>query len=169
MDELISELEQGSREGGARVVSCLTGGMEGKYDTDDIGVKNDYGPWKAMDAQSAYNSLAALKFGRTYPSISFSHVYPGVVRTTIMQSLPTFWRILGDTALFFGSKPEMSGERFFHLGVVDERYKASGRGYILGSNLQQLTPGNDKVLDENEQDLVWNKTVEIFNEALDKY
>lgn len=86
-----------------------------------------------------------------------------------MQSLPTFWRILGDTALFFGSKPEMSGERFFHLGVVDERYKASGRGYILGSNLQQLTPGNDKVLDENEQDLVWNKTVEIFNEALDKY
>ncbi|KAL8742428.1 MAG: hypothetical protein Q9184_008258 [Pyrenodesmia sp. 2 TL-2023] len=69
-----------------RTVSVLAGGQEGKINLDDLSLKHNYGVLTCANHGSTMTSLAFEHLAHQHPTISFIHVFPGYVRTNIMQS-----------------------------------------------------------------------------------
>jgi len=64
-----------------RVISVLGGGGEEKLNINDIELRNDYSLIKAAGQYTTQNTLAFEELAKSNPTITFSHVYPGLVNT----------------------------------------------------------------------------------------
>ncbi|KAF8905129.1 hypothetical protein CPB84DRAFT_1706121 [Gymnopilus junonius] len=51
---------------------------------DNLGLKKNYGGWKAMWQSICYNLLMVSEFARREPNIAFTHIYPGNVDTGML-------------------------------------------------------------------------------------
>ena len=68
-----------------RVLSVLAGGQERKLITDDLALKNQYSVPNVVDQTTTMHTLALEQIAKSNPSISFVHVYPGWVRTDLVE------------------------------------------------------------------------------------
>ncbi|KAI4122245.1 MAG: hypothetical protein LQ338_005918 [Usnochroma carphineum] len=68
------------------IVSVLAADNEGKIYEDDLELKHNYGFISCMYHGNTMTSLAFEHLAKENPKVAFVHVYPGYVRTNIMQS-----------------------------------------------------------------------------------
>lgn len=109
----------GASKGPARVVSVLAAGQEGKIEEDNLDLQKSWTFMKAGTYAATMNSLAAEHLATLYPSISFVHVFPGIVRTPLMNK--TMGSIAGSIISFL-SRPmsissQESGERHLFIST----------------------------------------------------
>ncbi|KAL8728116.1 MAG: hypothetical protein Q9181_005458, partial [Wetmoreana brouardii] len=68
------------------VVSVLAAGQEGRIYEDDLSLKHNYGVLACANHGTTMTSLVFEFLAKENPKVAFVHVYPGYVRTGIMQS-----------------------------------------------------------------------------------
>ncbi|GKZ20912.1 hypothetical protein AbraIFM66951_003829 [Aspergillus brasiliensis] len=105
--------------GPARVVSILAGGQEGTIEEDNFDLTKSWSFTKSNTYGATLNSLAIEHLATAHPTVSFLHVFPGIVRTPLMNA--SFGNI-GGAILSFLSRPismtpEESGERNLFLST----------------------------------------------------
>ncbi|KAE8362112.1 hypothetical protein BDV27DRAFT_132054 [Aspergillus caelatus] len=103
----------------ARVLTILAAGKEGEIDESNFDLQANWSFGTAAVYGATLNSLAIEYLASQYTSISFIHVFPGLVRTSLMKS--SFGSLLGSvigllTRLLSISEQE-SGERNIFLAT----------------------------------------------------
>ncbi|TDL25333.1 NAD(P)-binding protein [Rickenella mellea] len=84
INDLLPLLQKAADAGeDAKAMSVLGAGHAGKIDVNDLGLKKGYGLTAAALGAATYNDCMVEEFGARNPSIAFTHIYPGVVRTPI--------------------------------------------------------------------------------------
>ncbi|KAE8354415.1 hypothetical protein BDV28DRAFT_85014 [Aspergillus coremiiformis] len=181
----------------ARVVTILAGGQEGKIDEDNLDLQRSWSFAKAATYAATMNSLAIEHLASLHPSVSFAHVFPGIVRTPLMNK--TMGSTLG-SIMGFLSKPmsissEESGERNVfistsaayppaapgdpaNVGVplagglktsVASTGKVGGGSYVL--NYDGANVAKEKLMSgyraEEFPRRVWDHTLETFKKVFD--
>ncbi|KAF7626458.1 putative short-chain dehydrogenases/reductase [Aspergillus flavus] len=181
----------------ARVVSVLAAGQEGKIEEDNLDLQKSWSIMKAGMYAATLNSLAAEHLATLYPSISFVHVFPGIVRTPLMNK--TMGSIAGSIVSFL-SRPmsissQESGERHVFISTsaayppaapedptnagvplvegvktsVASTGKIGGGSYIL--NYDGANAANEKLMSgyraEDFPKKIWAHTLETFKKVFD--
>ncbi|KAI5826644.1 NAD(P)-binding protein [Schizophyllum commune Tattone D] len=87
INDLLPQVKAAQEKGEeAKVMSVFSAGHGGPIDVDDLGLKRTYSLKNAADQGTTYNDLALEEFASRNPTISFSHIYPGGVRTGIIKN-----------------------------------------------------------------------------------
>ncbi|KAB8203414.1 short chain dehydrogenase [Aspergillus parasiticus SU-1] len=181
----------------ARVVSVLAGGQEGKIEEDNLDLQKSWTIMKAGMYAATLNSLAAEHLATLYPSISFVHVFPGIVRTPLMNR--TMGSIAGSIVSFLSRpmsiSPQESGERHVFISTsaayppaapedptnagvplvegvktsVASTGKIGGGSYIL--NYDGANAAKERLMSgyraENFPKKIWAHTLETFKKVFD--
>ncbi|KAL4890672.1 hypothetical protein BDV59DRAFT_183895 [Aspergillus ambiguus] len=136
----------------ARVVTVLAAGQEGQIAEDNFDLQKAWSFGKAATYAATMNSLAIEHLSSQHPSISFAHVFPGIVRTPLMNS--SFGSIAG-SVLGFLSRPfsvsvQESGERNLFISTSAAYPPAapatpSNVGVPLVEGVQTSTASNGQV------------------------
>ncbi|RAL08494.1 NAD(P)-binding protein [Aspergillus homomorphus CBS 101889] len=138
--------------GPARVVSVLAAGQEGQVDANNLDLTKSWSFLKAATYASTLNSLALEHLAATHPSISFAHVFPGIVRTPLMGS--TFGHLAGSVLNVLSRPlsmaPEESGQRNLFIATSAAYPAARPRdpsyvGTPLGEGLRTAVASTGKV------------------------
>jgi len=88
VDELIPLLEKAKAEGqDARVMTVLDSHRGAPLQEDDLGLKKTYSLASAAGQGITYNNLMVEEFSKRYPQMSFTHIYPGVVNTSLFKNM----------------------------------------------------------------------------------
>ncbi|TDL25332.1 NAD(P)-binding protein [Rickenella mellea] len=94
INDLLPLLQKAADAGeDAKAMSVLAAGRGSKIDLDDLGLKNSYGFINATLTSPTYTDCTVEEFGARNPSIAFTHIAPGFVRT------PSFSRLHWSMAL----------------------------------------------------------------------
>ncbi|ODQ66798.1 hypothetical protein NADFUDRAFT_46162 [Nadsonia fulvescens var. elongata DSM 6958] len=151
----------------ARVVSVLQPGNEGKFNEEDMGLKNHFTLTACNRHIVEFTSLAVLRFARLYPNVSFTHAHPGFVKTGIMRELPWWVKMANPLINCFATDVTTSSEKFIYLST-DPRF-AKG-AYILDKDLGSIKEKSLSTgyLTEKYQEMVWNHSNELFDAAVAK-
>ncbi|KAE8315365.1 hypothetical protein BDV41DRAFT_185398 [Aspergillus transmontanensis] len=181
----------------ARVVSVLAGGQEGKIEEDNLDLQKSWTIMKAGMYAATLNSLAVEHLATLYPSISFVHVFPGIVRTPLMNK--TMGSIAGSIVSFLSRpmsiSPQESGERHVFISTsaayppaapedptnagvplvegvktsVASTGKIGGGSYIL--NYDGANAAKEKLMSgyraEDFPKKIWAHTLETFKKVFD--
>ncbi|KAF9887243.1 hypothetical protein FE257_010371 [Aspergillus nanangensis] len=136
----------------ARVVTVLAGGQEGKISEDNLDLQKAWSFGAAASYAATMNSLAVEYLASENPTISFAHVFPGIVRTPLMKT--TLGSVAGSIAGFlsrpFSSSPEESGERNLFISTSAayppaEPVDPAKVGVPLGDGVKTVAASNGKV------------------------
>ncbi|KAE8349838.1 hypothetical protein BDV28DRAFT_52779 [Aspergillus coremiiformis] len=175
----------------ARVISVLAAGKEGDIDESNFDLQVSFSFGTAMTYGATMTSLAMEYLATQHPSISFIHVFPGVVRTPLMTA--SFGYLLGSvmglaTRLMSISQQE-SGERNVSIATsaayppagrsgnasiddgaiaVASTGKIGGGSYLLNYDGKDVT---NQTLMKNYRDRdyptkLWDHTLDIFRRIL---
>ncbi|KAJ4482593.1 NAD(P)-binding protein [Lentinula aciculospora] len=157
--DLLPLLRKSENHGGARVYSVLSAGRGdlGSMDVDDLDLKKHYTIEKCRLAVSTYNDLSMQKFAKEDPQISFSHAYPGLVRSAMITSsrwwLTTAYYLFYPFFVYFSQTPEAAGK--IHISAC----MASPPGFNsygeMGESLK-YTPADEEMVE-----YVWKHTLEV--------
>jgi hypothetical protein len=191
---LIPLLEAASRDNElARVITVLAAGSEGDVRVDDLDLKRNFTLHACMAHCVVMTDFAIEELSKRYPYISFSHSYPGTVKTGIANSLSGPVR-LAVKVMYAVMTPwilnvQESGERHFFqmtsqcypsavggvgipppegMTVVSSMNgKPGGGAYLL--DWDGKTTGDESVLGKyrgiNMVQKVWDHTMQIFAQA----
>ncbi|KAI4119553.1 MAG: hypothetical protein LQ345_000550 [Seirophora villosa] len=103
------------------VVSVLAGGKENTINEDDLDLKHNYGVLTSAHHGTTMSSLALEHLARQNPAVAFVHIYPGYVRTNILQSgfswpVAFFFKYLLQPLLTFFEIPlaDVGDRQLFH-------------------------------------------------------
>jgi NAD(P)-dependent dehydrogenase (short-subunit alcohol dehydrogenase family) len=115
--------------GPSRVISVYGGGFEYSINTSDLDLKHNFSLLNAYKHSITMTSLSMEHLANTHPSVSFIHVYPGLVGTNIYTNsfpapISTFYNYVMWPFMWpFSVNLSESGERhLFHLSSA--RYPA---------------------------------------------
>ncbi|KAH9892461.1 hypothetical protein C8Q73DRAFT_746333 [Cubamyces lactineus] len=159
-------LLQKARDAGedAKVMSVLAAGHGKAVDMNDLGVKN-YSPAKAGMTSPTYTDLMMESYLEQNPGISFVHIYPGVVRTPLLQTSHPVLRYLNPISYAllypFSVAPEDCAEYMLYGLLQTEKGKFSRRnasGDDIGKSRYFGT--------EEERKAVWEHTKSEIERAL---
>ncbi|KAF9816916.1 hypothetical protein IEO21_03790 [Rhodonia placenta] len=139
----------------ARVMSVLAAGEGGKIDVEDLGLKKSYSGFNAMFVASTYNDLMVESFAEQETGASFVHIYPGVVRTPIVN------RIVQLLLYPFVRAPEDCAEHMLYalLHADAGAHRRGANGDDIG---RKAYYGSDEARAQ-----LWTHTVEEVQRALD--
>jgi hypothetical protein len=167
----------------ARVVSVLGAGHENKLHLDDLDLRKNYSVEACDVHATTMTSLMVKEFASRYPSITFIHTYPGIVKSGIAREAGPVLRPIITAAMFLGRlwmvPKQESGERLL-FAVTSGKFarnaevpvsEISKGAYLL--NWDDSEVGNEALLNHylvnGVGDTVWKHTKKIFREALDYY
>ncbi|KAI9838860.1 MAG: hypothetical protein M1819_004067 [Sarea resinae] len=130
----------------SRVVSVLAGGKEGKMVESDLYLRHNYSIMNAAVHSATMMTLAMDRFAAENPSISFVHVFPGLVNTPVLsRGLPApaaiFMKYVGIPILsLFALSYNEAGERELFY-ATSARYPPAGNrssavGVVLGPKVE---------------------------------
>lgn len=185
---LLPELTAASKEPNSlsRVVSILSAGSEGPLIEDDLELKHNFSLRNCLKHAVVMNDFACEELAMQHPGTAFVHVYPGFVKTGILDHGGMVMKVLGRVAQTVLSpmavSPGESGERnLFHgsasmfapkasagadAAVGSDGTKGSG-AYLLNWNGKKV--GNEKVLNAlRERQMgktIWEHTLDVFRRA----
>lgn len=179
VNNLITQLQQSSRP---RILSVLNGGKEQQLIDDDLGLHRNWGPRNMIVHSTMMMSLMFERFSSQNQQMTFSHAYPGLVKTEIisgMTPLPgaSIWNritlaaLRGFMALLMlltGVTAESCGERqAFHLTSEDF---GSGHAWRINEKSEVVSdPGAmTKYRSGSWMDRIWDSTIGVFDTALGK-
>lgn len=180
----------------SRVLSVLAAGSEGSIRTDDLALKHNFTLHRCLAHCVVMTDFMVEELAKKYPGTSFSHSYPGTVKSGIVNELPGPAR-LAIKVLYSVSSPwilnlQTSGERHF-FQITSAMYppkegcwglplpegfevcKGSegtlgGGSYLLDWDAQAT--GNQSILqplrDEGLCQKIWDHTMETFNSAVSR-
>ncbi|KAE8364901.1 short-chain dehydrogenase/reductase [Aspergillus caelatus] len=176
INNLIPQLTQansnkGSTSALSRVITVLGAGHETKIDMNDLDLKHKYSLDSCDVHATTMSSLMVEEFASRYPSTTFIHTYPGIVKSGISREAgPIVGRLV--RAVMFLGRPWMvaeqeSGER--HLGDSRVHAAVSRRGaYLVKWDGSEV--GDRRFLDEYHASgvgrKVWEHTEEMLQTVL---
>lgn len=137
-------------------MSVLAAGEGGKIDVEDLGLKKSYSGFNAMFVASTYNDLGyGQSFAEQETGASFVHIYPGVVRTPIVN------RIVQLLLYPFVRAPEDCAEHMLYalLHADAGAHRRGANGDDIG---RKAYYGSDEARAQ-----LWTHTVEEVQRALD--
>ncbi|PWY78973.1 short-chain dehydrogenases/reductase [Aspergillus eucalypticola CBS 122712] len=155
-----------------RVISILAGGKEVMIEEDNLDLRKQFSLSASNGYPASMTSLAFEVLASQHPSVSFLHVFPGIVATPLMK------RSMGSVAgtiLGFLTKPisisaEESGEWQTWLSTSPNfAPKNSGQGaYILNYNGKDATNQSLMVQlrEKGLPEIVWKHTQDTFSRIL---
>ncbi|KAL5000775.1 hypothetical protein BDV10DRAFT_161370, partial [Aspergillus recurvatus] len=161
--------EESKSRGLASVVSVLEAGGEGQLNKDDLSLKSNYSLANARTHAITMNSLSLIELARSNPAISFTHSFPGVVKTGVIRELGVVARMV-TRAGWALAQPwmvpiEESGER--HLYAAVGLGGEAGKPHLVGSDSEPR--GNWTLLEEFKAkkvgEEVWRHTLDVFGEV----
>jgi len=139
-----------ARESGqeARVMSVLAGGLASRPNLDDLGLKKarskrfGFGAAQVNFNSSGYNDMMMVYFASKYPSIAFTHIFPGIVYTPGWKIAlnfgwlfaPLTWALVSISRLF-SVTPEYCAEHMLYA-LFDGKQGAffrNDKGKVVGS------------------------------------
>lgn len=182
---LLPQLTAAANDAGSlsRVVSVLSAGHEGPVVEDDLELKRNFSFVNCRNHGCVMNDFACEELAKHHPGTAFLHVYPGLVRTGILDHGGLLLKVLGRlmmTLLFaMEVSAHESGERnLFHASAPLFAPRATaGPDAAMGSdgtrgsgayllNWDGKPIGNAKVLDAMRQkqlgQRIWEHTLEVF-------
>ncbi|MCJ1389268.1 hypothetical protein MMC18_002124 [Xylographa bjoerkii] len=185
---LLPELTATSKEPNSlsRVVTVQSAGHEGPLIEDELELKHNYSFLNCRSHGAVMNDFACEELAKQHPGTAFVHVYPGFVKTGIMDHggmlLKLFGTVLKTVLSPIWVSPEESGERnLFHgsasmfaphasageeAAVGSDGTKGSG-AYLVGWNGKKV--GNQTILDALREkqmgNTIWEHTLEVFRRA----
>ncbi|KAJ5614119.1 short-chain dehydrogenases/reductase [Penicillium herquei] len=155
-----------------RVISVLAGGKEIMIEKDNLDLNKKFSLSASNGYPASMTSLVFEKLAAQYPTISFLHVFPGIVATPLMKN--SIGSVMG-SLIGFLMKPisisaEESGE--WHTWLLTSpnfASKNSGKGaYILNHNGKDAT--NQALMAELQEkgfpEIVWKHTHDTFNRIM---
>lgn len=161
-----------------RVLSVLQGGHEKARLDADIGLLQNWTTNRLIAHAATMNTLALDHLAKNYPSITFLHGFPGLVRTSIFTRLTPpegssmLWMfavwlvksIIGFLMQLVGTSPEESGKRQAYNLTTDKW----SPGLALIGDKSEFAPA-PAVLETYREDgwaeKVWEHTMQIFDNA----
>ncbi|PYH92167.1 short-chain dehydrogenases/reductase [Aspergillus ellipticus CBS 707.79] len=174
-----------------RVVTVLGGGQEGTIELDNLALDKSWTFLKSTTYAATMNSLAVEHLAAAHPDISFLHVFPGLVRTPLINATVgnLAGSVLGVLSRPFSLSMEESGERNLFLAtsaaypsakvgggsaggsgtvVASSTGKVGGGSYILGYDGKNAT--QEKLMaDYRGREFpakVWQHTLDTFQRVL---
>ncbi|KAJ6032142.1 short-chain dehydrogenases/reductase [Penicillium herquei] len=156
----------------SRVISVLAGGKEIMIEEDNLDLEKKFSLSASNGYPASMTSLFFEKLAAQNPSISFLHVFPGIVATPLMKN--NIGSVMG-SLIGFLMKPisisaEESGEWNTWLSTSPNfAPKSSGKGaYILNHNGKDAT--NQALMTELREkgfpEIVWQHTQTTFDRIL---
>jgi hypothetical protein len=178
-------------ESPARVVTILAAGKEGEIDESNFDLQVSFSFGTAATYGSTMNSLAVEYLASKHTSISFIHVFPGIVQTPLMRA--SFGTILGSVigllTRMTSISAQESGERnsiiatsvsyppVAHVGTASidgvafamaSTGKVGGGSYLLNYDGKDVT--NQRLMahyrEKGYPTKLWNHTLDIFQRVL---
>jgi len=136
-----------------KVMTVLAPGTGGKINLDDLGLKKSYNIAKAYLAVPTYNDLMIEAFAERNPGMSFTHIFPGIVRT------PMLWSMLHYLMYPITTAPEDCAEHLLYalLNGSAGASRRNNKGDDIGKTRYY---GSDEA-----RERLWNHTVEEINRA----
>ncbi|KAI8817424.1 FabG domain-containing protein [Fimicolochytrium jonesii] len=157
---LVKRTARGGEED-VRVMSVLAAGYGNTVDLDDLDLKKGYGIKAVADAASGYNDLAVNALSLENPSISFIHIAPGAIDTSLVDNLPWYFskpaKLLGP---LFLTKPETCAE-FMACALTADEYKKGW--HLLSSKAEEIKPVAKYHTEQNVK-RVWEHTLGLIEE-----
>ena len=170
-----------------RVVSVLAGGKESVIEADNLDLRKKFSLSASTGYPATLNSLAMEVLASQHPSVSFIHVFPGIVATPLFKK--TFGSVLGSVVMFISSfmsiSPQESGEWQTYLSTSPsfpaknspEKSTAAARAstgevgggsYILNYDGKDVTNKSlmTNLREKGFPDIVWKHTLETFDRIL---
>ncbi|PLB49112.1 putative short-chain dehydrogenases/reductase [Aspergillus steynii IBT 23096] len=182
-------------KGPARVISVLGGGQEGSISEDNLDLQKKWTFMASLTYASTMNSLATEYLAAQNPSVSFIHMFPGVVRTPLMSN--TFGNLAGSVMGFLSTPismtPQESGQRNLYMATsaaypAAKAGTATGVPLVGGAEISNASTGsvgggsyilnydgsdatNRKLMDGYREKQfprkIWEHTLATFGKALD--
>ncbi|KAH7096272.1 NAD(P)-binding protein [Auriculariales sp. MPI-PUGE-AT-0066] len=118
--ELAPLVEEASRLGeDARILNVVYAGIGGVINLEDLGERH-VPFYRLRGAISTYTDIYTLEFAQRHPTVAFTHIYPGMVRTKLSSGMawPFNW-IIGTLEYFFGTSKEDCGQ-FMMYAILDD-------------------------------------------------
>lgn len=174
-----------------RVVSVLAGGKEVDVQPDNLDLKKHFNFCQSTGYPVTMTSLTFETLASKYPSVSFIHVFPGLVATPLLKN--SMGSVLGSVMSFItkpmSTSPEEIGEWQTFLST-SPRFPAKvagqdlpaeskveiacastgepgGGSYILNHKGQDTT--NESLMSQFRErglaDIIWKHTLEVFGQV----
>lgn len=174
----------GKRGNLSRVLSVLDARGNASLILDDLSLKNNYSLRNCASHAITMTSLSMEELASSYPSTSFVHTYPGIVKTGLMRESGFLMKTAANALMCVFSPLtvplEESGKRHLYAGTSPTfAPKGSGLGgdaavgsdgvqgsgaYLVG--VDSATVANQKVLQGYREDgtrgLIWKHTLDVF-------
>ncbi|RDW61782.1 uncharacterized protein DSM5745_10454 [Aspergillus mulundensis] len=164
-----------TKPGLASAISVLEPGGEGEMIRDDLSLKTHYSLSNARTHAITMTRLSLSHLATSNPTVSFTHSFPGVVRTGIIRDMGLAVR-LAIRALWVLARPWMvtvaeSGERHLYAAVGLKSDGGAGtageKAHLVGADSEPR--GNWGVLEryqaEGMGEVVWGHTEDVFREV----
>ena len=147
---------------GGKVMFVLDGvrGNPSKINWDDMPLEHSYSLGSAAMHAITFTDLAMQHFAAQpeNANVTFTHAYPGAVRTPLIKNLPFYARIPAQiaSAMGIGTSPDDCAEYMLHgmLGV-DKGWRCIDSG---GEMVTKKTPADESAIDK-----VWQHTLKMIN------
>ena len=155
-----------------RVISILAGGKEIMIEEDNLDLRKKFSLSASNGYPASMTSLAFEKLASQYPSVSFLHVFPGIVATPLLKKTvgSAAGSILGFLMKPIAISAEESGEWQAWLSTSPNfgRKESDEGAYILNHNGKDAT--NKALMTDLRQKgfpkIVWEHTEDTFNRIL---
>ncbi|KAJ5738836.1 short-chain dehydrogenases/reductase [Penicillium malachiteum] len=155
-----------------RVISVLAGGKEIMIEEDNLDLNKKFSLSASNGYPASMTSLVFKKPAAQYPTISFLHVFPGIVATPLMKN--SIGSVM-DSLIGFLTKPifisaEESGEWHTWLSTSPNfAPNNSGKGiHLLNHNVKDATnqPLMAELQEKGFPGIVWQHTQDTFSRIL---
>lgn len=151
-----------------RVISILAGGKEIMIEEDNLDLSKKFSLSEANGYPASMTSLAFEVLASQHPSVSFLHVFPGLVSTPLMKKSmgSVLGTILGFLTMPMSFSAKESGEWQTWLSTSPNFVpKNSGQGaYILNHDGKDSTNQSlmAQLREKGLPEIVWKHTQDIF-------
>lgn len=167
-----------------RVISVLAGGQEAAIATDDLTLSNpsNYSFPASAVHSATMTSLAFDALSAANPSVSFIHIFPGFVNTTLLDGLSQSGKGLLGTLVWLAGSVLLPVLKLFATSLKEagerELYVSTSERYAVGQSkggFWRLKPDGDEAGDvaifetyreEGMAQKIWDHTLEIFQKGL---
>ncbi|KAJ5380415.1 short-chain dehydrogenases/reductase [Penicillium cataractarum] len=155
-----------------RVISILAGGKEIMIEEDNLDLSKKFSLSEANGYPASMTSLAFEVLASQHPSVSFLHVFPGLVSTPLMKKSmgSVLGTILGFLTMPMSISAKESGEWQTWLSTSPNFVpKNSGQGaYIVNHDGKDSTNQSlmAQLREKGFPEIVWKHTQDIFTRAL---
>ncbi|KAL4902291.1 hypothetical protein BDW74DRAFT_62736 [Aspergillus multicolor] len=153
----------------ASVISVLEAGGEGQLIIDDLALKRNYSLSNARTHAITMTSLSLSHLAKANSAVSFTHSFPGVVKTGVIREMGFVTRMVIKAGWVL-ARPwmvpiEESGERHLFAGVGLKG--SAGKPHLVGADSEPRA--NWGVIERYEAEGVgegvWRHTGDVFGEV----